>query len=181
MPSSVKLIEDIVVDADFLFQKPFVQQDGSRFSSCVGPYVQTSEMPVSLGKDNSTIICTDAYADFIAQVEDHAIETLSQMSQPWFQRDLSYDDVEHMIKASIKGHRVPKHCVASKSVKCYDHALEAMSEYPKSGTHCVCIMKVDGVKLDEKRAEVLFSLQQVKCLDAVFASETPELEGPAFV
>lgn len=186
MPSAplVKVISELVVDSDYTFSKPYSLQDGSRFSTCRGPYLQTCELPVTLSETgNATVICTDAYADVIAQIEEHAIDTLANNAQKWFGRELSHEDVEQLMKASIKGHRVPKHVLCAKSVKCYDHNVNLLENDTTGAANGTCIIRVDGIKLEEKRAEVCFTLQQLKFAEDASdcADTTPELDGPAFV
>lgn len=178
----VKVLSDLVVDSDFTFGKPHLMQDGSRFSTCRGPYVQTGELLVTMNDGNATLLCSEAYADVVAQLEEHAIDSLATNSAKWFGKDLTHEEVEHLMKSSIKGHRVPKHVLPSKNVRCYDHSLQLVETAPTAPSHCVCIVQIEGIKLDEKRAELCFKLQQMKYAEVPLEEpESAELSGPAFV
>lgn len=179
----VKLLSDVVVDSDYTFSKPYKMQDGTRFSACRGPLVQTCELPVTINNGMATILCSDNYAEYVAQVEEQAIDALATNSEKWFQKRLSHEDIEQLMKPSIKGHRCPKHILSAKAVKCYDHDLQPVDEMPATGTNCIAIIQVEGLKLDERRSEVCFAMQQLKLVEVPVEEETEvvTLDGPAFV
>ena len=183
MKPTVKLLSDVVVDSDYTFSKPYKMQDGTRFSACRGPLVQTCELPVTITNGVATLLCSDNYAEFVAQVEEQAIDILANNSEKWFQKKLDHEDIEQLMKPSIKGHRCPKHVIPAKAVKCYDYDLQPVEELPTTSTNCIAIVQVEGVKLDERRSEVCFAVQQLKLVEVPAEEDTQvvALDGPGFV
>lgn len=193
MPPTVKPITNVVCDADVAYAPPLHEQRGAAapamFSTCRAPLLQTPPMPFTLaqGGKTGTFMCSEPYADAVGAVEEHAIDVLACNSMSWFNRQLSVDDVEQMMKSPIKGHRVPKHTVACRpELRCYQpDASGALvpCDAPADGALCVGILQLQGVRIDAKRCELNFVLHQLKVLPAEEQQGTTELtlEDAAFI
>lgn len=135
-----------------------------RFSKADIPLTQTCEMTYSYEGDNLEILCTPEHADVVHQL-DHAIcTTISDNSQTWFAQKITYDQLERMYRPTLQGGKNPRQMLKASSFKAFDTDTKPIDKFPSSGSG-VFIIKLDGVKFEEKVCEAQWSVVQAKeCL-----------------
>ncbi len=135
-----------------------------RFSKSDTPLTQTCEMTYSFEGDNLEILCTPEHADVVHQL-DHAIcTTISDNSQAWFDQNITYDQLERMYRPTLQGGKNPRQVLKASSFKAFDNDTKPIDTLPPSGSG-IFIIKLDGVKFEEKVCEAQWSVVQAKeCL-----------------
>lgn len=149
-----------------------------RFSKADLPLTQTCEMTYSYEGENLEILCTQEHADIVHQI-DHALCTaISDNSQTWFGQNITYDQLERMYRPTLQGGRNPRQMLKASSFKAFDTDTKLLDKFPSSGSG-IFIIKLDGVKFEEKVCEAQWSVIQAKeCVPP--APPTPVV-SPMFV
>uniref|UniRef100_A0A6C0J084 Uncharacterized protein n=1 Tax=viral metagenome TaxID=1070528 RepID=A0A6C0J084_9ZZZZ len=139
-------------------------KDKFRFSKADVPLVQTCEMTYSYEGETMEILCTPEYADFVHQM-DHALCTaISDNSEAWFDKNITYEQLERMYRPTLQGGRNPRQKLKASSFKAFDIETKLIDTFPSLGSG-IFIFKLDGVKFEEKVCEAQWSVVQAKkCL-----------------
>ena len=144
-----------------------------RFAKSDTPLTQTCEMTYSYEGDSLEILCTPEHADIVHQL-DHAIcTTISDNSQDWFGQNITYDQLERMYRPTLQGGRHPRQLLKALSFKAFDTDTKPIDTLPPSGSG-IFIIKLDGVKFEEKVCEAQWSVVQAKeCLPLAATAVPP--------
>ena len=149
-----------------------------RFASADIALTQTCEMPYSYEGDKLEILCTSAHADMVHQL-DHAICTkISDNSQTWFGQNITYDQIERMYRPTLHGGKNPRQILHASSFKAFDTETKPLDTFPSSGSG-IFIIKLDGVRFEEKVCEAKWSVVQAK--ECVPAAPPAPVVSPMFV
>ena len=161
----IKFSELSLHDVDL--QYPQQTDTKTKFSKSEDALVQTCEMTFSYNDDMLEVLCTPEYADVIHQI-DHLICTkISDNSTDWFNKNITYDQVERMFRPTLQGGRNPRQMLIASSFKAFDSETVPMDRLPASGSG-IFILKLDGVRFEEKVCEAQWSVVQAKeCLPTV--------------
>ena len=137
-----------------------------RFAQADVALAQTCEMTYSYEGDKLEILCTTEHADMVHQL-DHAIcTTICDNSHAWFGQKITYDQIERMYRPTLQGVRNPRQVLNASSFKAFDTDTKPLDTFPSSGSG-IFIIKLDGVKFEEKVCEAQWSVVQAKeCLPA---------------
>lgn len=149
-----------------------------RFSKSDIPMIQTCEMTYSNEGNDLEVLCTSDHANLVHEI-DHAIcNTISENSEAWFGKNITYDQLERMYRPTLQGGRNPRQLFKSCSFKAFDNDTKPIEKLPPSGSG-IFIIKLDGVKFEEKVCEAQWSVVQAKeCLPSV---PPPPVVSPMFV
>jgi len=146
-----------------------------RFSKANVPLTQTCEMTYSYEGDNLEILCTPEHADVVHQLDHTICTTISENSHAWFGQNITYDQLERMYRPTLQGGRNPRQTLKASSFKAFDADTKPMDTLPPSGSG-IFIIKLDGVKFEEKVCEAQWSVVQAKeCLPSVTSTVTSPL------
>jgi hypothetical protein len=138
-----------------------------RFSKADVPLTQTTEMTYSYEGDHLEILCTPEHADVVHQLDHVICTTVSENSQDWFGQNITYDQLERMFRPTLQGSKNPRHMLKASSFKAFDTDTKPIDKFPSSGSG-IFIIKLDGVKFEEKVCEASWSVVQAKeCLPPV--------------
>lgn len=152
-----------------------------RFSKADVPLTQTCEMTYSYEGHNLEILCSPDHADVVHQL-DHAICTaISDNSEAWFGRNITYDQLERMYRPTLQGGKNPRQMLKAVSFKAFDTETKPIETLPSSGSG-IFIIKLDGVKFEEKVCEAQWSVVQAKeCLPPAPPAPPAPAISPLFV
>ena len=152
-----------------------------RFSKAEVPLTQTREMTYSYEGENLEILCTQEHADIVHQM-DHALCTaISDNSEAWFGQIITYDQLERMYRPTLQGGRNPRQMLKASSFKAFDTDTNLIDTFPSSGSG-IFIIKLDGVKFEEKVCEAQWSVVQAKeCVSPAPSAPPAPVVSPMFV
>jgi hypothetical protein len=152
-----------------------------RFSKANVALAQTCEMTYSYEDENLEILCTQEHADVVHQI-DHALCTaISDNSEAWFGQNITYDQLERMYRPTLQGGRNPRQMLKASSFKAFDTETNPIDTFPSSGSG-IFIIKLDGVKFEEKVCEAQWSVIQAKeCVPAAPPAPPAPVVSPMFV
>lgn len=168
MSKKVVKIDDFNTN-DITLPMPEKTDTKLRFSKAELPLIQTSEMTYSYYDDNLELLCNPHHADTIHQIDESICTTLSNNSEAWFGKHITYDQIERMFRPTLQGGKNPRQILKTfdlnkKQFKTFDTNTKPTDKLPPSGS-AIFIIKLDGVKFEEKVCETQWSVVQAKeCL-----------------
>ena len=86
---------------------------------------------------------------------------ISDNSLAWFGQNITYDQLERMYRPTLQGGRNPRQMLKAATFKAFDNETKPIETFPSSGSG-IFIIKLDGVKFEEKVCEAQWSVIQAE-------------------
>lgn len=136
----------------------------TRFSSIVFPLLQTSELTYRHEQDTMEVLCSSEHADQMSAIDDAICTLISEKSNEWFGQTINYDQIEKMFRPTLQGSKNPRQIFTADNFKVFDSNNKPTDSFMVSGRG-VFIVRLDGVRFEEKVCEAVWSVVQAKELE----------------
>lgn len=154
-----------------------------RFAAACGvPLLQTTETTFTYDEAASQLelVCGEEHAEKLHNLDDFLCQFIANHSSTWFGRSVTYDQVEKMYVASLHGARMPRHVLNAETMKVFDTQMQLTDALSTPSGSGIFIIRLDGVRFEEKSCEAIWSVLQAKECEVV-PPPAPAATEPMFL